>query len=234
MKKINLIVTAIILIFLYMPSSAQTQEFIVEKVTGKVSILRGTDENYQEVKSGQILNGTDLLVTDENSFIQLSRNGGRFLLKANSALGLNFIKAISINDLLLALTAEEVRSIPKNNSATAKNTAVYGKKIGLEKNNKVNDLNFGLKKLNGARQLAESGYKESAVLVAKETYRKYPSTKSRVNERIYFADLLLRLGLKNEALSEYSDIKSQQLTIDQKNSLNKKIEEVSLAVTSDK
>ncbi|PKL87396.1 MAG: hypothetical protein CVV23_15570 [Ignavibacteriae bacterium HGW-Ignavibacteriae-2] len=234
MKKINLIVTAIILIFLYMPSSAQTQEFIVEKVTGKVSILRGTDENYQEVKSGQILNGTDLLVTDENSFIQLSRNGGRFLLKANSALGLNFIKAISINDLLLALTAEEVRSIPKNNSATAKNTAVYGKKIGLEKNNKVNDLNFGLKKLNGARQLAESGYKESAVLVAKETYRKYPSTKSRVDERIYFADLLLRLGLKNEALSEYSDIKSQQLTIDQKNSLNKKIEEVSLAVTSDK
>lgn len=234
MKKINLIVTAIILIFLYMPSSAQTQEFIVEKVTGKVSILRGTDENYQEVKSGQILNGTDLLVTDENSFIQLSRNGGRFLLKANSALGLNFIKAISINDLLLALTAEEVRSIPKNNSATAKNTAVYGKKIGLEKNNKVNDLNFGLKKLNGARQLAESGYKESAVLVAKETYRKYPSTKSRVDERIYFADLLLRLGLKNEALSEYSDIKSQQLTIDQKNSLNKKIEEVSLAVTNDK
>ena len=68
---------------------------------------------------------------------------------------------------------------------------------------------MGIKKINGAKQLAENGYKESAVLVAKETYRKYPSTKNKITDRIYFADILVDLKLYSEAFEEFSEIKKE-------------------------
>ena len=55
-------------------------------------------------------------MTEENGFVQLNRNGSRFILNKNSALGLNYIKKISINDLLLALAMEEIRNVPKDGS----------------------------------------------------------------------------------------------------------------------
>ena len=51
---------------------------------------------------------------------------------------------------------------------------------------------FGIKRLNGAMQLAKNGFKESSVVFAKETYRKYPDSKQIPSYRIYFADILLK------------------------------------------
>ena len=47
------------------------QEFTVEKVSGIVNVLKGTSENWEVVKVGQTLNSSDLLSTNEKSFIQL-------------------------------------------------------------------------------------------------------------------------------------------------------------------
>ena len=198
----------IFITFLIISANIFAQNFTVEKVSGKVQVLHGTSEKYVAVKSGDSLNGNDLLITDDKSFIQLNKSGNRFILQSNSALGLNYIKEISINDLLLALAAEEIRRVPRNeNKGNSKNTAVYGEEIKASSSILITEDLMGIKKLNGAKQLAESGYKESAVIVAKETYRKYPSTKNKIDERIYFADVLVDLNLFSEAYEEFSELK---------------------------
>ena len=89
-----------------------------------------------------------------------------------------------------------------------------------------------MKKINGARQLAKSGYKESAVIVAKETYRKYPNTKKSVNDRIYFADILADLGLYQEAQSEFSDIKKIDMIKEDEQGVDQRIEEINMKLMS--
>ncbi len=228
----NLIVVAITFVMLA-SSVNNAQEFIVNKVSGNVLVLKGTAEDYENVTRGDVLNASDLLITEKNSSIQLSRDTGRFILNANSALGLNYIKEVSLNDLLLALTMEEVRSIPKNKSGGSKSTVVYGARETGRTSSAELENSLGIKKINGARQLAENGYKESAVIVAKETYRKYPSTKQLFSERLYFADLLKDLGLMREALAEYNDISLNEIEENQSNKLKSRIEEVSLAIAND-
>jgi len=198
------------ILILFITSNLSAQNFTVEKISGKVQVLHGTSEKFGDVKPGEKLSGSDLLITDEKSFIQLNKDGIKFILQSNSALGLNYVKEISINDLLLALAQEEIRRIPKNNgNGNTKNTAVYGEEIKAVTSLNISEDLMGIKKINGAKQLAENGYKESAVLVAKETYRKYPSTKNKITDRIYFADILVDLKLYSEAFEEFSEIKKE-------------------------
>lgn len=195
-------------VFLIASINLYAQGFLVEKVSGTVNVLKGTSEKYESISTGDKLNGNDLIITDNNSFIQLNKNGSRFILQSNSALGLNYLKEISINDFLLALAMEEIRKVPKEGgNGNSKNTAVYGEEIKSDLSSVHNENLMGIKKLNGAKQLAENGYKESAVLVAKETYRKYPSTKNKIDERIYFADILVDLTLYSEAFEEFNEIR---------------------------
>jgi hypothetical protein len=205
-----------ILTIIFCTGILSAQEFKVEKVSGDVSILRGTSEEFTAIKKGDILLGSDLLITDFNSYVQLEQNNNRFILNGNSALNLMNIKEVSINDLILALTMEEIRNIPKATPDNSKNTAVYGTQEGKARSVVLDENIIGIKKLNGARQLAESGYKESAIIVAKETYRKYPVTRSKFEERIYFADLLAGLTLYEEALTEYSEVQNLELSDQQR------------------
>lgn len=216
------------IIFLLFTGVLLAQEFKVEKISGEVKVLRGSSEEWVNVALDETLIGTDLIVTDENGFIQLSKEGSRFILQRNSALGLNHIKNISINDLLLALAMEEIRNVPKNeNRESSRNTAVYGTEEKSETSNlPTNDL--GIKRLNGAKQLAESGYKESSIIAAKETYRKYPQTKSRINDRLYFTRLLIGLNLNQEAMDELADLQKQELTEDQKIQIDKLMDNLKL------
>ncbi|MCX6150642.1 MAG: hypothetical protein NTX22_08980 [Ignavibacteriales bacterium] len=201
-----------------------SQTFIVEKVNGKVLVQRGTNEKWEDVKSGNKLSSIDLVATGENSYVQLSNDGKNFLLKSNSAINLGSIKKISLNDLLLALTAEEVKYIPRQkNNSNVKSTAVYGTENNGKKSNPVVTSDLGIKKINGARQLAEVGFKESAVLVAKDAFRKYPETQQLVSDRIYFADLLVKLSLYEEAYAEYRNISSLKLSEKQKELVNDKL-----------
>jgi hypothetical protein len=119
---------------------------------------------------------------------------------------------MTLNELLLALATEEIRNIPKfNNNQSTRNTAVYGKDAALVKPLPVLIRDLGFKKLNGAKQLAQNGFKESAIVVAKETFRKYPETKTKVKDHLYFVDLLIQLKLYREAESELIQIKEQTL-----------------------
>lgn len=203
----------ILIYILLFVSLVNAQEFVVEKLSGEVYAMRGTEETWKAVKIGQKLNARDFISTSEKSFIQLSNKDENFILKSNSAVNLNSVKKMTLNELMLALAAEEIRSIPVNkNQNNLKNTAVYGKEevVSSKVNSSLKDL--GIKRINGAKQLAENGFRESAVLFAKETYRKYPNTKTNIDNRLYFVDLMLKLNMKNEAASELADIKNSNLS----------------------
>ena len=108
---------------------------------------------------------------------------------------------------------EEIENVPKKQeNGITRNTAVYGTNES-ESNTKVPFIKdkLGVKKLNGAKLLAENGYRESAVIVAKETYRKYPATKKLISDRLYFVNVLKNLGLYQEANGELQNIKKIHL-----------------------
>ncbi len=217
----------IILILFVITINILAQDYTVEKVSGNVQALIGTSENWVKVSAGQKLKGTDLISTGEKSFIQLSGNGNKFVLQSNSALGLSSIKKMTLNELLLALAMEEIQNVPKTKSNQfTRNTAVYGSEVSTIKPAPVQVSDIGIKKINGAKQLAQDGFKESAILVAKETFRKYPDTKKQIQDRIYFADLMIRMNLNNEAEQELKQISSLSLNSDEKKEVDEKIEQI--------
>jgi hypothetical protein len=216
----------IFLIFLIAAANLPAQSFKVEKVSGNVSVQKGASEKWEPVKKGITLDANDFIQTGDKSSVQLSNGKEKFILKSSSAIMPGSIRKISQNDLLLALTVEEIKSLPNGKKDTkTKSTAVYGTK--LDKNNtSLSVSNIGIKRLNGAMQLAENGFMESSVIVAKETFRKYPETKILIKERIYFAGVLEKLSLFEEALKEYNRVASLEMSAKEKSLVSKKIDEL--------
>lgn len=200
------------------------QNYKVEKITGIVKVQISGSEEWKEVKPGNSLPSNSLLYTDENSSIRLSGENGYFVLKGSSALVAGSIKNITLEELILALAMEEILNSPKKKENNgSQTTAVYG----TEQKGKLLDVNsneFGFKRLNGAKQLAENGFKESALISAKEIFRKYPKTFESVEQRIYFADILVDLEIYDEAYSEFEKISKLKLTENEKKTVSEKIE----------
>ncbi len=213
-----------ILIFL---SITYAQTFQIEKLSGSVKILNGSDNSWHELKANTMVESNAIISTDKNSFVKLKGNGKSFTLKESSAISISNIKQMSVDELLLALAMENIINTPrKKGNDKSGSTAVYGtdeqkKEVEI---NKLSDM--GRKRLNGAKQLAENGMKESAIVTAMEVYRKYPETKKNSESRIYFADLLFEKGLYEEAHDEFSSIKSLQLSSSQKTYVEGKLDQI--------
>ena len=217
-----------IILFLILSVPLLAQSFKVIKTKGKVEALKGTSEKWTPLKVGERLTGSDIVATGVNSLLVLKSKGSYFKLKSNAALKLNYVRKMTLDELLLALTMDEIKNLRyRNKKDKSRNTAIYGGKIsvGSPKPNK-NSIEMGIKQINGAKDLSENGYLKTAVLAARETFAKYPETGRRFKDRIYFADILTKLGLYNEAVQEYQDILNLPLTQTQKELTKKKIESV--------
>ncbi len=211
MKKI--IITLIIITGL-LPA----QTFKVKNITGDVKAQIGISEKWQPVKVNQKLNSSTTLMTSNKSKVVLQLGKQKIILKYSSIVSLKGIKKLTTDELLLALAMENLIDVPsrKKNINNSPNTAVYGKEINGKVKDVVNTNDFGTMRLNGAKQLAENGYVESAIIEAMETYRKYPDTKHLSVYRIYFADLLVKKNLYDEALTEYNKIIKFKLSTKEK------------------
>lgn len=198
----------IIILFVF-STYTQAQEFTVKSVTGKVLVQKESGEKLLPIKPGDLLSGGDLIVTEKESKIRLEKNGETFVLEDDAAVNLNYIRKISLNDLLLALAMEELKDLPKDNGR-ARNTAVYGSEEIADSEFKSEFFDrIGKMKINGAKQLAEKGYKESAILAAKETFRKYPNTRKSLEDRLFLFDLLYNMKLYEEAASELKRMRAE-------------------------
>ncbi len=198
------------------------QTYKIEKVNGSVKILDLTDK-WADAKEGNILSQNSILVTENNSSVRFSGNGNTFTLKESSALSVSNLKQMTLDDLILALAMEDMLNAPRENeNNNSKSTAVYGTKIGTADKIILSD-DFGFKRLSGAIQLAENGFKESAVVTSKEIFRKYPETKKKADSRIYFANLLYDFGLYEEAYDDFISIKELKLSDKEKSEVENKI-----------
>ncbi|MCX8105461.1 MAG: hypothetical protein N3D80_06270 [Ignavibacterium album] len=216
----------VIAILILLSSIVLPQKFKVEKISGTVRALTTDSENWIELKTGNEIPPNAIVSVEKNSLVKISGREVSVTLTENSAITLSNLKKMSMEDLVLAIAMENILNAPRNNGKNkSQSTAVYGKNE-FEKNPVVSNQEFGIKRLNGAKQLAENGLKESAVIAAKEVYRKYPSTKSMSDYRIFFAEILYEKKLYEEALDEYNDIQTLSLSESQKEKVNQRIEEI--------
>lgn len=224
----DFIMKKIFLFLLLITTLGFAQTFKVLRSTGDVKAQIGTNENWIRVNENAELPANSIIATGKNSSVMLEGNGIKFSLKSYSALPLSSIKKMSINDLLLALAMEDMLNAPKKKEdLNTKNTAVYGAEINGIKTPMIQSDNFGIKRLNGAVQLAESGFNESAVVEAMTSFRKYPETKKIPAYRIYFANILYNLGLNEEAYEDFKSINSLMLNEEQKNEVQSKLDVLS-------
>ena len=216
-----------VLILLLLIPSLTAQEFKVINVNGDVKYRSGTSELWSEVKEGRILKTNDFISTGEKSSVQIKESDNIISIGELSALSIASIKKMSIDELLLALAMEDMINAPKTNGkGNSGSTVVYGDKQGAGKNTELKADDFGIRRLNGAMQLAKNGLMESSVVFAKETYRKYPKTKQVASYRIFFAEVLYEKGLYEEALGEYLDIQKLELSKEQINKVEAQINSI--------
>ena len=221
-----------LLIILMFAGILSAQTFTVEKVSGDVKYQNGSSETWSALKIGMILKDDAVISTGLNSSVLLKGNKVNFNLNESSAVSVSSIKKMNIDELLLALAMEDMMNAPKEIRNSSDNTAVYGTKEGESTLQIITD-DFGIKRLNGAVQLAENSLEESAVVAAKETYRKYPDTKKLPSYRIYFANILNDKGLYEEALDEYVDIQNLKLTDEERTEINTKTESIKMKLLSE-
>lgn len=223
-----------LIIFFIMTILLIAQEYKVVQVKGNVQYQSGTDEEWYQLKEGTALETDDFISTGEKSFVQLKGSESSFSLGEMSAMSIGSIKTMSTDELLLALAMEDMINAPKSNGkGNSDNTAAYGTQENGEKKTGIKSDNFGIKRLNGAVQLAKGGLKESSVVFAKETYRKYPDSKQIPSYRIFFADILYEKGLYEEALSEYFEIEQLELNETQSKEVNSSVEKIKKLLLSE-
>jgi hypothetical protein len=203
------------------------QAFKVQKITGNVKTLDSNDR-WVVVREGDLLKPNSIILTDKKSSVKISGDDLSFTLNESSAIPISNIKRMTLDELLLALAMEDIISAPrkKEKNTKSKSTAVYGTEENAIENSVSLSNDFGIKRLKGAVQLAENGLKESAVLTAKETFRKYPSTSGNSYYRIYFAGVLYDCGLYEEALDEFNSISKLKLSEEDKSEVEEKISQL--------
>ena len=201
------------------------QKCYVESVTGTAKAQIGSSEKWIEVGEGAELPPYSTISTGKNSSVVLVKGNTKFTLKESAAVTVNHIKKMSTDDLLLALAMEDMMNAPrKKDMNKSKSTQVYGDQNKNDKTPGVSNDEFGLMRLNGAKQLGDNGFEESAIVAAKETYRKYPETKKIISQRIYFANLLYEKGLFEEAYAEFNSFKDYGMSEKNKAEVDSKIE----------
>ncbi|HAB53084.1 MAG TPA: hypothetical protein DCE80_13105 [Ignavibacteriales bacterium] len=201
------------------------QKCYVESVTGTAKGKIGSSEKWMEVGEGAELPPYSTISTSKNSSVVLVKGNTKFTLKESAAVTVNHIKKMSTDDLLLALAMEDMMNAPrKKDKNKSKSTQVYGDQNKNDKTPGVSNDEFGLMRLNGAKQLGDNGFEESAIVAAKETYRKYPETKKIISQRIYFANLLYEKGLFEEAYAEFNSFKDYGMSEKNKAEVDSKIE----------
>ncbi len=210
-----------IFLILIIPVMLFAQSYQVKNVQGKVEILKNTTEEILPVKAGDRIMRNDIIITSRGASLRLIYGESTFYVRENSAISMKLVRKYTIEDLLMGLAREEVKAVPKAKSGeVSKTTAVYGRNAESAQTELLDSyLDMGLKRMNGAKILADNYLRESAVLYIKETFRKYPDIAEKKENRFYLVNLLQQLELHEEALAEIKHFDAAGLTENEKKRL---------------
>lgn len=203
------------------------QNYNIEKLKGEIKFILPELNNWQTVNTKSSVSENTIVSAEDNSSARITGPGLNFLLKDGAALSISSLKKMSLDELILALALDKVMSAPrKKNNEKSDATSVYGNNLSSSNNAIILSNDFGWKRIKGAKQLAENGFIESSIITARDIFRKYPSTGKDPSTRIYFADLLYYKKLYDEALEEYNSIKKLNLSNQQKDDVDNKINSI--------
>lgn len=228
------ITTMLLLVLFFLASQSLSEEILVQKIQGDVSVRHGMTETWIKVRVGDVLRPDDTMKTGKKaSAIIVTRSGEgnpvekKIMLPEEVMLDISDIRDLSQEELMLKLTMEKVRASSyewKNAEMNVPNTRVtHGPDKSPSAPAESDDLQVGTFQWNGTRVLYENGFYPTCALKAMDVLRRYPLLKERFENRLLVAEALEKANLRGEALNEYVSLSSEQLTPDQQEVVRSRI-----------
>jgi hypothetical protein len=128
---------------------------------------------------------------------------------------LSDLRMLTQQELLLRLAMERVRSVPDkpqdDELHIPRISSVHGISKSSSKRVPTVNVEGGRFQLNGVKILYDNGFYGTCVLKAKEVFRLMPELRSTIPVRLLVANALVKMNLRDEALSEYAELSKEKL-----------------------
>lgn len=228
--------SVLIAVLILCTTAGPAGEITIQQIRGDVQARQGVTEVWNRVAVGDVLRPDDSMKTGPgaSAVILVSTATGdrkRILLPPEVIVDLSDVRELNREELMLKLAMERIRSSPKQEgkgNPTIPNAAVvHGSDRSTAPPLAENDVVTGLLVLNGARVLYDNGFYSTSALKALEVFRRYPSLRAIVENRLLVAEALRKAQLTGEALTEYGTIlQDQTLTAGQRSLIESKMAEL--------
>ena len=203
----------------------------VVSVKGAVYVRHNVQEEWIPVSRGDLLKPDDSMKSGGKSSASLLVDGKTTVVLPEMAIiDLSDLRTLSKEDLLLKLAMERIRRIPARDRdqeiSIPQATTMHGSDMTARPAVPASDPQIAFMQMKGAEVLFGNGFYETGVLRAKGLFRIHPELSRRIDDRMMVAKALETLKLKGEALEEYVDLGTAQLTDQERAVVTKKIEEL--------
>ncbi len=201
-------------------------------VKGDVKVRRGVNEQWQQIKTGDILNYDDAIFIGNKSAGTVSINGQKKIaLPEKTIVEISDLRFLSKEELLLKLAMDRIIAVPqqdrRNELMPAQTTIIHGEKKS-EKSaavpNAFGTVENALKMLNGAKLLFDNKFYGTCALRVREVLRIHPTIDTGAEYKLLTANSLEKAELYDEALNEYVSIPLENISAKQKQTLQQNIE----------
>ncbi len=223
----NRMIVLIALLLFIVAAPVLGATYTVQSVKGIVEVRHGVAEAWVTLKAGDELKPDDTIRTGETSSAIIFVDGKRKIRVPDlTILEIVDLRSINQDELILRLTMEFIRGIPSEGRGgglhTPSTTIVHGTDESKGRAS-LGESPSGVMQINGARVLFDHAFYGTCVLRAKEVFRIYPDLQTQYEHRSMVAHALERLGLKQEALNEYTMLSKESLSAEEQAEVEKNI-----------
>lgn len=209
------------LLTLLMTFPVLSEEIVVQRIQGHVSIRHGVTEAWTGVQAGDVLRPDVTIKTGRRASAVIVRRSGdgnvparKIVLPEEVMLDISDIRDLSQEELMLKLTMEKVRASSyewKKKELNLPNAPIsHGPPKGPSQPPEPGELSVGVFQWNGAKVLYENGFYSTCALKAIDIIRRYPPLGERFENRLVVAEALEKANLHGEALQEYISLSAAE------------------------